>query len=335
MTQDVRLEQLTHWVRTQPDWQDAAIELAYADASFRRYFRASTASGSAIIMDAPPQHEDCVPFLDITERLRQASVHAPQVLARNLMDGFLMLEDLGSTLLLDDLHPDTVDWHYQQAMTELLNLQAAEVEGLPVYDEDFLRQEMELMPTWFLRTHLQFAEAELPSALLARTFNTLATEIRRQPLVFVHRDFHSRNLMLTPGGELGVIDYQDAMLGPATYDLVSLLRDCYVHWPEQRVRRWALAFHHEAIIAGNLPPVDERSFLRWFDLTGLQRHLKVLGIFSRLHHRDGKSRYLEDLPLVLSYVLNVGARHPETVLLVEWLREAGVPQRIGTVNIPG
>jgi hypothetical protein len=334
MTQDVRFEQLKQWVRSLPGWETADFATASADASFRRYFRANQHGKTAIVMDAPPDKEDSTPFLDVTRRLLQAGVNAPDILAQNLAEGFLLLQDFGDTPLLKQLDPVSVDYHYRDALQELLRLQVANTDDLPLYNGDRLMAEMELMPEWFLRTHLQLDEADIPSALIEHTLQQISYEVRRQPVTFVHRDYHSRNLMLTPDGELGVIDYQDAVLGPMTYDLVSLLRDCYVVWPEQRVTRWALGFHKQAISAGNIPPTDEHSFLRWFDLTGLQRHIKVLGIFSRLNHRDGKSAYLNDLPLVLSYVLTVGARHPETAALVEWMRSAGIPARIGTVDIP-
>lgn len=333
MAQDVRLEQLKQWVQSLPGWRDTQFEIASADASFRRYFRARKDNRTAIVMDAPPELEDSETFIDITRRLLDAEVHAPVIIADNLAAGFLLLQDFGNTPLLNELNPAQADQYYQQAMQELLKLQTADTEHLPTYNTERLCAEMELMPEWFLGTHLQFADSDIPHELIKQTFNQLSEEIHNQPTTFVHRDYHSRNLMLA-GDDIGVIDYQDAVLGPMTYDLVSLLRDCYIAWPEQQVTRWALSFHKKAINAGNIPPMDEQAFLRWFDLTGLQRHLKVLGIFSRLNHRDGKSTYLNDLPLVLSYVLTVGARHPETSELVEWLHSAGIPERIGTVDIP-
>ncbi|MFM2318646.1 MAG: hypothetical protein RLZZ215_1267 [Pseudomonadota bacterium] len=334
MTQDVRLEQLTEWVNTLPDWQGATLSPASADASFRRYFRVHKDHKTAIVMDAPPDKENCTPFVDITTRLRNAVVAAPTIYAKNLLDGFLLLEDFGNTPLLNELSPRNADYLYESAMATLLQVQQADVEGLPEYSTEFLRREVDLMPTWFLQTHLGLAAEDIPFRLIETSFNHLIEAVTEQPVAFVHRDYHSRNLMLAKDDKLGVIDYQDAVWGPITYDLVSLLRDCYVVWPRQRVKRWALAFHKEAIAAGVLPPVDEVSFMRWFDLTGLQRHLKVLGIFSRLNHRDGKANYLKDLPLTLSYVLTVGSEYPETARLVEWMRQARIPERIGTVDIP-
>ena len=334
MTQDVRLEQLTEWVNTLPDWQGASLAPASADASFRRYFRVTKNNNTAIAMDAPPEKENCAPFVDITSRLQEAEVAAPAIYAQNLLDGFLLLEDFGNLPLLNLLDPLNADPLYESAMDTLLHIQQADIEGLPEYSTEFLRREVDLMPEWFLKKHLGFAEEDIPYKLIDTTFNNLIEAVLEQPVSFVHRDYHSRNLMLTKEDKLGVIDYQDAVWGPITYDLVSLLRDCYVVWPQQRVKRWALAFHKEAINAGVLPPIDEISFLRWFDLMGLQRHLKVLGIFARLNHRDGKSGYLKDLPLTLSYVLTVGSQHPETCRLVEWMRQARIPERIGTVDIP-
>ncbi len=334
MTQDVRLEQLTQWVCSLPGWEHAVLEPASADASFRRYFRARSPDGAAICMDAPPDKEDITPFIDITRRLEATGVHAPQILAQNLLDGFLLLEDLGSTHFLSQLGPENVQNLYADALQALLQFQQADCNHLPAYSERTLRTEMALMPEWFLKTHLGFSDDEIPHELIAHTFEALIEEAVGQPVAFVHRDYHSRNLMITQENSPGIIDYQDAVIGPATYDLVSLLRDCYVVWPQSQVEWWVECFRKEAISAGVLPPVDQHSFLRWFDLMGLQRHIKVLGIFARLNHRDGKPGYLDDLPLVLSYVLHVGAKYPETSDLVQWLCEAGIPKRIGTVQIP-
>lgn len=333
MTQDVRLEQLTQWVHSLPDWEHAILEPASADASFRRYFRARGTEGTAICMDAPPDKEDVSTFIDITHRLHQAGVHAPQLHAQNLLDGFLLLEDLGSTPYLSRLSAETVKDLYADALSTLMLLQQAEADNLPLYDDQRLRAEMDLMPQWFLKTHLGLSEHEIPYDLINNTFNALVDSALEQPSVFVHRDYHSRNLMLTPKHNPGVIDYQDAVLGPATYDLVSLLRDCYIVWPQQQVEWWVDCYRKEAILQGVIPPIDQPTFMQWFDLMGVQRHIKVLGIFARLYHRDGKEAYLQDLPLVLSYVLKIGARHSETHELAQWLLEVATPH-IGTVTIP-
>ena len=334
MTQDVRLEQLTQWVCSLPGWEHSLLEPASADASFRRYFRVRGTEGTAICMDAPPDKENISPFIDITRRLEATGVHVPAILAQNLLDGFLLLEDLGSTHFLSLLGPENVKDLYADALHALLQIQQADCNHLPAYNERLLRTEMQLMPEWFLKTHLGFNDDEIPHELIAHTFENLMESAIGQPVAFVHRDYHSRNLMITQENSPGIIDYQDAVIGPATYDLVSLLRDCYVVWPQSQVEWWVECFRKEAISAGTLPPVDQHSFQRWFDLMGLQRHIKVLGIFSRLNHRDGKPGYLNDLPLVLSYVLEIGSKYPETSELVEWMCNAGIPQRIGTVNIP-
>lgn len=334
MAQDARLEQLTQWVRSLPGWEHAMLEPASADASFRRYFRARGTEGTAICMDAPPDKENIAPFVDITRRLLDVNIHAPRIFAQNLLDGFLLLEDLGNTPFLSQLSPQTVNRLYPDALQALLRLQQADCDHLSAYNERLLCTEMQLMPEWFLKTHLGFAESEIPQGLLDGTFEFLVESAVGQPVAFVHRDYHSRNLMVTAENNPGVIDYQDAVLGPATYDLVSLLRDCYVVWPQSQVETWVDCFRKEAITLGVIPPVDAASFQRWFDLMGLQRHIKVLGIFSRLYHRDGKAGYLNDLPLVLSYVLEIGSRYHETSELVEWMRRMGIPQRIGTVSIP-
>jgi hypothetical protein len=193
---------------------------------------------------------------------------------------------------------------------------------------------MDLMPEWFLKTHLGFSDEEIPHDLIQQTFEDLIDSAIGQPVAFVHRDYHSRNLMVTQDNNPGIIDYQDAVLGPATYDLVSLLRDCYIVWPQSQIEWWVDSYRKEAITLGILPPVDQQTYQQWFDLMGLQRHLKVLGIFARLNHRDGKPGYLNDLPLVLSYVLEIGSRYPETSELIEWMRRADIPERIGTVHIP-
>ena len=335
MTQDTRLEQLTQWVNSLPDWKYATLEPASADASFRRYFRArNTEGGTAICMDAPPDKEDIHPFVEVTHLLATTKVHAPQLLAQNLLDGFLLLEDLGNTSYLSQLTPATAKDLYADALQALLHLQQADCDNLPAYNERVLRREMELMPEWFLKTHLGFSDADIPHDLIAQTFEDLIESAIGQPVAFVHRDYHSRNLMVTPDNNPGIIDYQDAVLGPATYDLVSLLRDCYIVWPQSQVEWWVDSYRKEAITLGILPPVDQQTYQQWFDLMGLQRHLKVLGIFARLNHRDGKASYLNDLPLVLSYVLEIGSRYPETSELIEWMRRAGIPERIGTVHIP-
>lgn len=333
MVQDARFAQLTQWVHSLPGWETAVIAPASADASFRRYFRASLPAQTAIVMDCPPEKLSVNPFLDVTDRLFEAQIRVPHIYARNVLDGFLLLEDFGNTLYFHTLTPGNADQLYHAAMDTLINLQAADCNYIPEYTADFLTMELNLMPEWFLKRHLGFTDYDLPHDLLRTTFEALVESAKEQPSCFIHRDYHSRNIMMLPDDEIGIIDYQDAFLGPITYDLVSLLRDCYLSWPEHRVQRWALDFHKQAIAAGTIPPVDEITFMRWFDLMGLQRHIKVLGIFCRLNYRDNKPHYLHDLARVLLYVMEVGERHPETRGLINWLEQMDIPERIGMIHL--
>lgn len=332
MSIDQRLQQLTDWVRSERP--SATLAPASADASFRRYFRVLDSGNSWIAMDAPPEKESLAAFLDVTHRLLQADIQAPEIHQQSSEQGFLLLSDLGSTPYLDVLSSNTADALYQDAMTTLVNVQQANSNGLPAYNEALLRQEMSLFPEWFLGTHLGIALSEAEQADLNETFNQLIQSAQQQPQVFVHRDYHSRNLMVTEQHNPGVIDYQDAVLGPVTYDLVSLLRDCYIAWPEQQVRAWVQQYQAMASEHKILEAVDSDTFYRWFDWMGLQRHLKVLGIFARLSHRDGKQAYLNDLPLTLSYVLSVAKRYPEMASLLALFERYDIAQRIGTVELP-
>jgi N-acetylmuramate 1-kinase len=295
---------------------------AAGDASFRSYWRVSSPRGSFLIMDAPTEHEDVRPWLDVGTRLRDAGLHAPAVLAQDLDQGFLMIEDFGNRTLLPELTDATVESHYGRALDTLLAMQArAPCKGLPEYDRTRLVAEMELLPTWFLQRHLGVASDCAAWDEIEAGFDSLATAALAQPKVFVHRDFHSRNLMLLDGDAIGLIDFQDAVRGPITYDLVSLLRDCYIVWPEEQVSAWVEGYRQRAVDAG-LTDADSASFARWFDLIGLQRHIKVLGIFCRLYYRDGKAGYLNDLPRVWDYTRRVGLRHTETRALVERIAAA-------------
>jgi aminoglycoside/choline kinase family phosphotransferase len=331
MSIDQRLQQLTDWVRSERP--SATLAPASADASFRRYFRVLDSGNSWIAMDAPPEKESLDSFIDITHRLLQADIQAPDIHQQSLEHGFLLLSDLGSTPYLDVLTPNTADAMYHDAVTALVKVQQADINGLPAYDEALLQQEMSLFPEWFLGTHLGITLSEAEQADLNDIFNRLVQSAQQQPQVFVHRDYHSRNLMVTEQQNPGVIDYQDAVLGPVTYDLVSLLRDCYIAWPEHQVRAWVKQYQDLATEQNILEAVDTDTFYQWFDWMGLQRHLKVLGIFARLSHRDGKQAYLNDLPLTLSYVLSVAKRYPEMASLVALFERYDIPQRIGTVEL--
>ncbi len=299
---------------------------ASSDASFRSYWRATDENGAThVVMDAPPSLENCAPFIDISARLHTAGLLVPTVLAQDLGQGFLLLPDLGTRTLLPELNAASVESHYQAAMAAILQIQLhADVAGLPNYDALRLDSEMELFPEWFLKRHLGITPSCEDFDIIEATMMQLRNLALTQPKVFVHRDFHSRNLMLTGPTNaslqrLAVIDFQDAVRGPITYDLVSLLRDCYIQWPEADVARWVEHYRNLSSEAG-LHSADTDLFQSWFDWMGVQRHLKVLGIFTRLNYRDGKVGYLHDLALVLHYTLSVCMRYPELQAFAQWLK---------------
>jgi aminoglycoside/choline kinase family phosphotransferase len=320
---DSRLALLTRWLREDLGFEHAAIEPASADASFRRYFRVTRGADSHIAMDAPPEKEDLRAYLRVTDMLASFGLNVPLVLARNVPDGLLLLTDLGTRLYLPELTGQSAaERLYGDAFAALVRMQTAgraSSRALPRYDRALLVREMELLPEWFLGRHLQQTIGTPERALLDRLFDSLVQSALAQPATFVHRDYHSRNLLVTDENNPGILDFQDAVHGPVTYDLVSLLRDCYVAWPAVQVDAWALQYRQLLLNAGFELGGDERDFLRWFDLMGLQRHIKVLGIFCRLFYRDGKRQYLSDLPLVLNYVKAVAAAHPETAEFADFI----------------
>lgn len=331
---DMRRAAILRWLESETGLQLQSLAIASADASFRRYWRATDRDGqTAIVMDAPPGKEDITPYLKIVGLLAPLGIHVPEVRAVDAAQGFVLMEDLGSQSYLAALEsgndPDAL---YGDALRALLALQlhgGAAARELAPYDAAALDREMALMPEWFLGRHLQYHMNPDEEALLARTMAWLRDEVLRQPVVFVHRDYHSRNLMLLPANNPGVIDFQDAVAGPVAYDLVSLFKDCYIRWPRERVQGWLRTYRRDLNAADGgrlLAGADEREFLRWFDLAGLQRHIKVLGIFARLCHRDSKPGYLADLPLTLAYVRDAAARYSETQALARWLEERLVSQ---------
>ncbi len=290
-----------------------ALTPASVDASFRSYWRSSGKHGNHIVMDAPPGHEDIAPWLDVAARLEKAGVHVPHIVASDAAQGFVLMEDLGNRTYLPELNDDSADGLYGAALDALLAMQTrAEANGLPDYDRERLLTEMRLLPTWFLEKHVGYVPRDDEAAIIDRAFGWLADVATEQPMVFVHRDFHSRNLLICERGKPGVIDFQDAALGPLTYDLVSLLRDCYIEWGDARVEAWVEDYRQRALDSGLMDAnVDAETFQRWFDLIGVQRHIKVLGIFCRLWYRDGKAQYLGDLPLVWRYTTRIARRYPE------------------------
>lgn len=310
------------WIREALADPDAPVERASNDASFRSYWRTHSAGRSWVVMDAPPDKEDIRPWLDVAGRLARAGVHVPDIQAADAQRGFVLMEDMGERLLLPELSESTADRLYGDAMEAILRMQlGADTAGLPVYDEARLVAEMELMPEWLLRRHLGYTPECEEWDVVESAFRALETSARAQPQAFVHRDFHSRNLLVTGRDDPGVIDFQDAVLGPVTYDLVSLLRDCYIAWPEARVSAW-VEHHRQRLADAGIAVAGPQPFARAFDLMGLQRHIKVLGIFCRLWYRDGKAGYLQDLPRVWRYTRDVGRRHPETAPLVDLVERA-------------
>ncbi len=313
---DARLALIHDWVSTGLALGSRAIEPASSDASFRRYFRVFTTDGRTfIVMDAPPGKEDVRPYVKVTRLLEATGVHVPHIHEMDVERGLLLLEDLGSTQYLTRLNAgDDPDAMYGDALKALADIQVKGRDGaaeLAPYDRAALMREMALLPEWFIAKHLALELAAEESAALEASFEFLAREALAQPVVFVHRDYHSRNLMVTRERNPGVIDFQDALAGPVGYDLASLLKDCYIAWPRERVESWVSAYRAQLLKLGGPGGGSEREFLRWFDLIGVQRHLKVLGIFARLFYRDGKSGYLADLPLTLDYVRTTCARYPE------------------------
>ncbi len=326
---DDRFEALAEWVGRTLGTRDFQIAPATSDASFRRYFRVSFDGSTRIVMDAPPDREDCRTFTDIARRLARARLRVPEVLAGDLERGFLLLTDLGTRSYLDELNAETAPRLYADAMDALHAMQErADRTGLPHYDHASFLREMELFRAWLLEKHLGLGLSDGDRETLEDSFLFLAGEAVAQAQVFVHRDYHSRNLLCTaalgPGaGNPGIIDFQGAVVGPASYDLVSLLRDCYIRWPEERVRHWAMGYREGA--APPLRGIDRTAFWRGFELMGVQRHLKAGGIFARLWHRDGKPSFLADVPRTVGYIVDVSRAYRELRDLHAFLCERVLP----------
>ncbi len=328
------------------------VTMVSGDASFRRYFRIRMPRPlncdqellnealrdqlddfQFILVDAPPEHEDCQRFVKIAKRFRKAGMMTPRVLEVDYERGFMILQDFGDALYLSALQRGTeVDALYRAAMSALIELQAnGKTEGLPPYDRALLHRELSLFDDWFCDRFLGLDLDQNTRDMLDRTWAFLEDAALRQPQVCVHRDYHSRNLMqisIDPDQAPGVLDFQDAVVGPNTYDLVSLLRDCYIVWPDEKVRAWALEFREMALAIGLMredSDAADNAFLRDFDLMGVQRHIKVIGIFCRLNFRDSKPRYMADLPVVFDYVVRVARAHPELLEFVQWFQNDALP----------
>ncbi|MGE5466899.1 MAG: aminoglycoside phosphotransferase family protein [Ignavibacteria bacterium] len=296
---------------------------ASADASFRRYFRARFEDGTTeVIMDAPPSHEDCRPWLHVQQLFHAAGVHVPEVLATDLEQGFLLISDLGSTTYLAAFDADNTVELYRDAIDALVRIQAASRPNeLPPYDRALLQRELDLFPDWYIAKHLKIDLNDAQRKALAETFERILAVNLAEPQVYVHRDYHSRNLMVVPDRNPGIIDFQDAVYGPLSYDLVSLFKDAYVEWPEDLVLDWTARYWEKARKAGLPVRADFGDFYRDYEWMGVQRHIKVLGIFARLYHRDGKDGYLKDMPLVAKYLRAACERYRELAPLLKLLDE--------------
>jgi hypothetical protein len=320
-----RLKQLTEWLQGLYPDESLTIAPASADASFRRYFRATFKDGrTLIVMDAPPEHENCQPFLHVARLFEEAGAHVPHVHAQDMERGFLLLSDLGNTTYAQALADGDIanaKRLYGAATDALVNIQRASREDeLPPYDEALLRRELNLFPEWYIARHLGVTLTAKQQAKLEEVFSRIVANNLAQPRVYVHRDYHSRNLMVTEPNP-GILDFQDAVYGPITYDLVSLFKDAYIEWEEADIIDWLIAYWEKARRAG-LPVHDDfGEFYRDYEMMGVQRHVKVLGIFARLYHRDGKAGYLKDMPLVMKYLRAACERYidlkPLLVLLME------------------
>lgn len=306
-----RKQQLEAWLQQALSNQPFTLTTASADASFRRYFRIHIANRTLIAMDAPPPQEDCRPFVRIAKLLLAAGLNVPEILAEDVEQGFLLLSDLGDTTYLSVLNAETAPRLYGDAAQALVKMQlASQPDALPPYDEALLTREMQLFPDWYLAKHLNVTLNDAQAAVLKQTFALLNQNILAQAKVTVHRDYHSRNLMVCNNNP-GVLDFQDAVYGPITYDLVSLLKDAYIAWDEEQIIDWAARYWQSAKKAGLPVSLDFGEFYRDFEWMGAQRHIKVLGIFARLYHRDGKDGYLKDMPLVMEYLRKVCGRYVE------------------------
>ena len=330
---DQRLAQLIDWLSNIEDVAGIEPVPASADASFRRYFRLQSGPQSFIVMDAPPSQEDSTAFLRIAAYLESMQLNAPRIIEADIEQGFLLLSDLGSVPYLDVLNqtPDRAGSLYGDAMQSLLKIQqrgTAYQATLPGYDDALLRVELSLFHDWLCEQHLGIEFSNDDERQWQTVCDLLVANALDQPQVFVHRDYHSRNLMQTDIDNPGILDFQDAVEGPYTYDLASLLKDCYVRWPEAKVREWALSFY-AGLDDETRQHSDADTFLRHFDLMGAQRHLKAAGIFARLNHRDGKPGYMADIPRTLQYIIELSPLYPQLEFLTTLITERCLPHLEG------
>ncbi|WNO08594.1 aminoglycoside phosphotransferase family protein [Teredinibacter sp. KSP-S5-2] len=325
------IESLKEWAESQLDSLEYHCEGNFnwsplnGDAGFRRYFRTQTTPPFMVAL-SPPETEDNPAFVNIAAFLRENGIHVPKVLAHDYERGFLLEEDLGETLFFDCLTTENVEVLYGEALFTLLRIQQCKTTSLfSSYNQAFLLTEMRLLQEWMVDKLLGMTLSDDETAMLDGFYSLIVDSALEQPQVIVHRDFHSKNMVYCEDGSTGVIDFQGALSGPFTYDLASLLKDCYLRWEPEQVRRWAIAYANMAIDVGILKPVSEEQFLRWFDWMGLQRHIKVLGLFARLALRDGKEGYLRELPRVVRYVEEVVERYPQLDDFASWFKQQLLP----------
>ncbi len=316
-----RQQLLETWLQERLEQPRLRIEPASADASFRRYFRVFLDGRSLIAMDAPPPQEDCRPFVHVARLFHDAGVHVPRIVEQDLAAGFLLLSDLGHQTYLQQLSPGSADELYRDAIGALVRIQlSSRPAQLPDYDRALLSREVMLFPGWYVQRHLNTTLTPEQSSVLETLFDTVLKRNLGEGKVYVHRDYHSRNLMISTPNP-GILDFQDAVYGPISYDLVSLLKDAYIAWDEERVLDWTARYWEQARNASLPVPSDFGEFYKDFEWMGVQRHLKVLGIFARLWHRDGKHGYLKDLPLVMTYLRKACERYAELRSMARLLDE--------------
>ncbi|MDH5433606.1 MAG: phosphotransferase [Gammaproteobacteria bacterium] len=308
---DIRKQQLSDWVSRKMKINAVKLITVSGDASFRRYFRFEHNNATYIAVDAPPQHEDNHAFERAAKILWDNQLNVPEILAIDLESGFMLLSDLGDDLYLSHLTDDSADQLYHQAIDNIIKMQCIAVDSIshiPPYDDAELQFEMSLFTDWLIPHHLKMDLTSGEQKLIQQTFAKLCDSAKAQPQYFVHRDYHSRNLMLTDRNNPAIIDFQDAVLGPVSYDLVSLLKDSYIGWPEEKIDGWCRYYYQQARNA-DLIDFDYAQFIRYFDLMGMQRQIKILGIFCRLFYRDGKDGYLKDMPLTFNYLSKAALRY--------------------------
>ena len=322
-----RYNLLQNWLTDTLNSSTFNLRPASEDASFRTYHRLFLKNKTFIVMDAPPEQEDCKSFIKITKKLHACNVNVPVIHNVNIEQGFLLLGDLGDNLYLNELNNNTIYELYSDAVNSLIAIQnLANVGGLDAYDGNLLRSEMNLFTEWLVEKHLQIKLDESQKKVLDKLFNLLVTNAEQQPKVFVHRDFHSRNLMVAKENNPGIIDYQDAVYGPISYDLVSILKDCYIKWPKEEIDKWVDFYLNKRHEEKSKLKINHDEFVRWFDLMGVQRHLKASGIFARLSHRDGKDNFLKNIPKTLSYILDLKEVYKELRPICIMIEELVIPK---------